>query len=150
VSSEPVSSDDAQERPEPHLRLVEGLDEGINIGSDLADSHGHHLPTWDSAQPEYTAHVLIAGANAAARTHMLEELADLLPAETRFAHASETWEVIAASSTSSMVVLAGDLGDVSGESMMRLLGRRYPTLPVLAVAEKTPTHTAADVGVAHA
>jgi hypothetical protein len=33
---------------------------------------------------------------------------------------------------------------------MRLLGRRYPTLPVLVVSEKTPTHTAADVDVAHA
>jgi hypothetical protein len=81
---------------------------------------------------------------------MLQELADLLPPATLFAHASETWEVIAAAPNSGMVVLAGDLGDVSGQSMMRLLGRRYPTLPVLAVAEKTPTHTAADVDVAHA
>jgi DNA-binding NtrC family response regulator len=81
---------------------------------------------------------------------MLDELADQLPPGTRFAQASETWEAIAAAPTSSMVVLAGDLGDMSGESMMRLLGRRYPTLPVLAVAEKAPTHTAADVDVAHA
>jgi DNA-binding NtrC family response regulator len=104
----------------------------------------------DNALPDYTAHVLIAGADAAARTHMLEELTDQLPAGTLFAHANETWEVIAAAATSNMVVLAGDLGEMSGESMMRLLGRRYPTLPVLAVAEKTPTHPAADVDVAHA
>jgi hypothetical protein len=81
---------------------------------------------------------------------MLEELADLLPDGTRFAQATETWEVIATAAISSMVVLVGDLGSMSGGSMMRLLGRRYPTLPVLAVAEKTPTHTAADVDVAHA
>jgi hypothetical protein len=146
LSGQPVRTDDAPARPEPRLRLVAGL----SAESDVATSSEHRFSTPASAPPGYAAHVLIAGADAAARTHMLGELAYQLPPGTSFAHASETWEVIAAASTSSMVVLAGDLDDISGESMMRLLGRRYPTLPVLVVSEKTPTHTAADVDVAHA
>jgi hypothetical protein len=130
---------------EPHLRLVEGLADRTSNANRCE---------WDAAREsaltDDAAHVLIAGADTHARTRMLEELRDLLPTGTRFAQATETWEVIAEAPTTNMVVLAGDLGDVSGDTVMRLLGRRYPTLPVLAVTEKTPTHTAADVGVAHA
>jgi hypothetical protein len=141
LSGAPVR-DDTPERPEPHLRLV----------TDLADGRQQVAPheqelAWTGASDNHTPHVLVAGADADTRARMLAELRDLLPAGTRFAQASETWEVIACAPTSSMVVLAGDLGEVSGGAVMRLLGRRYPTLPVLAVAEK---HTAADVDVAHA
>lgn len=145
MSGEPVRND-TPERPEPYLRLVEVQ----AAASDRANSHGHDASAWDGQPAGHTAHVLVAGADTAACTRMLHELRDLLPTGTRFAHASETWEVIAGASTSSMVVLAGDLGDVSEGSMMRLLGRRYPSLPVLAVAEKTPTQPAADVDVAYA
>ncbi len=141
----PRRDGDTPERVEPYLRLVGDL-----AGRSATRDRREHHAAWKSAPADHAARVLIAGADAAARTHMLEELTDQLPAGTLFAHASETWEVIAAASTSNMVVLAGDLGEISGESMMRLLGRRYPTLPVLAVAEKTPTQPAADVDVAHA
>jgi hypothetical protein len=138
---------DTPERPAPHLRLVQNLTGGDAHWADQAE----HAPSaGGSAQVDRTPHVLIAGADAAIRTRMYEELCDLLPPGTHFAQVSETWEVIAGACTSSMVVLAGDLGDVSSASVMRLLGRRYPTLPVLAIAEQTPTHTAADVDVAHA
>jgi hypothetical protein len=142
----PIRDRDTREHAEPHLRLLESPD----AEAAPAGSAGHGVPKWDNSPLDYTAHVLIAGVDTVARAHLHDEMADQLPAGTSFTHASETWEVIAAASTSSMVVLAGDVGDMSGESMMRLLGRRYPTLPVLAVAEKTPTHTAADVDVAHA
>ncbi len=81
---------------------------------------------------------------------MLDDLRGLLPASTRFLEARETWEVIARAAGSRMVVLAGDLGDVSAESLVRVLGRRHPTLPVLAVGGETPTRVAADVDVAGA
>jgi CheY-like chemotaxis protein len=141
----PTRDSDTPERVEPYLRLVDGR----AGGSAPAERREHHA-AWKSAPADHAARVLIAGADPAVRAHMLEELTDQLPADTLFAHASETWEVIAAASTSNMVVLAGDLKEMSGSSMMRLLGRRYPTLPVLAVAEKTPTRPAADVDVAHA
>ncbi len=130
---------------EPHLRLVEGL-----AGSVPTANRYERQAARESALADDAAHVLIAGADTPTRTRMLDELRDLLPTGTRFAQATETWEVIAEASTTNMVVLAGDLGDVCGDTVMRLLGRRYPSLPVLAVTEKTPTHTAADVGVAHA
>jgi len=94
------------------------------------------------------AHVLVAGADANRRSSMLDDLHGLLPAGTRFLEAHETWEVIAHAATSRMVVLAGDLGDVSAESLVKVLGRRHPTLPVLAVGGETPTRAAADVDVA--
>lgn len=140
----PTRDGDTSERVEPCLRLVESL----AGGSATRDEREHHGAR-ESAPVDHAARVLIAGADAA-RAHMLAELADQLPPGTLFTHARETWEVIAAASTSNMVVLAGDLEEMSKESMMRLLGRRYPTLPVLAVAKKTPTHTAADVDAAHA
>jgi hypothetical protein len=143
LSGAPVRND-TPERHEPHLRLVHRPGDGSRADRRERDT------AWESARAAHTTQILVAGADAAVRTRMLEELRDLLPTGTPFAQASETWEVIAAASASSMVVLAGDLGDVSSGAVMRLLGRRHPTLPVLAIAEKTPTPTAADVSVAHA
>ena len=134
---------DTPTRQKPHLRLVESKTIGATRGgpSARAQPREHDPCAWDGAP---AAHVLVAGVDAGTRSRMLDELRDLLPAGTRFLEAGETWEVIARASTSNMVVLAGDLGDISPDSLMRLLGRRHPTLPVLAVAEKTP----ADVDVA--
>jgi len=145
VSGEPVRSD-THAYPEPRLRLVDGLDASSAQTTPLVDD----ASPWGCAPGDHLPRVLVAAADSSTRTRMLEELCDLLPPGTCFVQASETWEVIAAASNSSMVVLAGDLGDISGGSVMRLLGRRHPTLPVLVVSEKTPTHTAADVDVAHA
>jgi hypothetical protein len=64
---------------------------------------------------------------------MLAELRSLLPPGTRFVEASETWEVVARAAGSRMVVLAGDLAETSSSSLLRLLARRNPALPVLAV-----------------
>jgi succinyl-CoA synthetase alpha subunit len=64
---------------------------------------------------------------------MLAELRSVLPAGTQFVEACETWEVVARAPESRMVVLAGDLGDTSSASLLRLLARRNPTRPVLAV-----------------
>ena len=66
---------------------------------------------------------------------MLAELRSILPRGTRFVEAGETWEVLARAPGSRMVVLAGDLGEASCSSLLRLLARRNPTLPVLAVGD---------------
>jgi hypothetical protein len=86
--------------------------------------------------PSQTAHVLVAGSDEHGRSRMLEELRGLLPQSTQFLEACETWQVLARAAGSRMVVLTDDLGDVSAESVVKLLGRRHPTLPVLAVGER--------------
>lgn len=79
--------------------------------------------------------VLVAGSDAQARGRMLVELRSLLPPGTRFVEASETWELIALTPDSRMVVLTGALGETSAGSALRLLARRDPTLPVLVVGQ---------------
>lgn len=79
--------------------------------------------------------MLVAGADAERRGRMLEELRSLLPPETAFVEAGETWEMIARAADSGMVVLAGELGGISAPTLLRMLARRHPTLPVLAVGE---------------
>ncbi len=68
---------------------------------------------------------------------MLAELRGLLPAGTRFVEAGETWEALAHTDGSRMVVLTGGIGEVSTHSLMRILSRRHPTLPVIAVGDRT-------------
>jgi hypothetical protein len=104
------------------------------IGADALGESGRTAPPAPRATDERD-HVLVAGADAAARARMLEELRSLLPAGTRFVEASRTWELIARSAGSRMVVLTGDLDDVSAASLLRLLERRNPTLPVLAMGD---------------
>jgi hypothetical protein len=81
--------------------------------------------------------VLVVGAKGSTRSGMLAELRNLLPAGTRFLEAQETWEVLARAADSQMVVLVDDLGELSSSSLVRLLARRQPTLPVLAVGGVT-------------
>ncbi len=77
---------------------------------------------------------------------MLAELRSVLPEGTRFIEAGETWEVVARAPGSRMVVLAGDLGETSCSSLLRLLARRNPALPVLAVGDSERRQT---LDVAH-
>lgn len=71
----------------------------------------------------------------------------MLPEDTPYVEACETWEVLARAAGSRMVVLTGDLGDVSANSLVRLLGRRHPTLPVVSVGDLSSA-AAGDVGAA--
>lgn len=90
--------------------------------------------------------MLVVGWDETGRSRMLEELRGLLPTSTRFLEACETWQVLARAAGSRMVVLTDDLGDVSAESLVKLLGRRHPTLPVLAVGERTSPRARGVVG----
>lgn len=65
---------------------------------------------------------------------MLCELREVLPAGARFVETEETWQALTLAEGSQMVVIVGDLRELSGASLVRLLARRQPTLPVLAVA----------------
>jgi chloramphenicol 3-O-phosphotransferase len=77
--------------------------------------------------------VLIAGADAGRRAAVRAELRERLAPETSFDEASVLWEVLNAAATSGMVVLAGDLQDVSAKSLMHMVSHRYPDLPVISL-----------------
>jgi hypothetical protein len=98
-------------------------------------------PGGDFGWARHDEHVLVAGADATARAHMLAELRSLLPSDTRFVEASETWELVAHAAGSSMVVLTGDLGGTPVSTLLRLLSRRNPALPVLAVGRRIRTES---------
>jgi UDP-N-acetyl-D-mannosaminuronic acid transferase (WecB/TagA/CpsF family) len=94
------------------------------------------------------ATVLIVGAQPGARAKMQRQLHELLPAGTPFVQASETWEVVARASSSRLVVLTGDLCDLSARGLMRVLSRRHPLLPVIAVGGCTDGAAASQAGAA--
>lgn len=98
------------------------------------ERHGH----------DQDPHVLIVGDNVERRSQMLAELRGLMPSGTPFVEACETWQVLARTSGSRMVVLTSGLGDVSTHSLMRILSRRHPTLPVIAVGGRTRAIQARD------
>lgn len=121
---------DSPPAPQPHLHLV-----GDRAGAEHRAADGLACRTTDPDRREGDDHVLVAGSDASTRARMLAELRSVLPRGTRFIEASETWEVVARAPGSRMVVLAGDLGEASCSSLLRLLARRNPTLPVLAVGD---------------
>jgi hypothetical protein len=100
-----------------------------------------HSDAGDVAVSLERGYVLVVGIDGFARAHMLCELREALPAGTRFVETEETWEALTLAESSQMVVLVGDPRELSGASLVRLLARRQPTLPVLAVdGEASPTH----------
>jgi hypothetical protein len=126
---------DPGRRSRPRLRL-------------LRDDHkARPCSGQDAPQPE-PATVLVAGAQAAARAKMLLQLRELLPEGTPFVEADETWEVVAQAASSRLVVLTGDLGDLSARGLMRVLSRRHPLLPVISVGGCTDGAAAPEIGAA--
>jgi hypothetical protein len=85
------------------------------------------------ASDEPSSRILVAGADPARRAAVLDDLSRSLPPTARLGEAAAAWEVLEQAPSSSVVMLAGDLDDVSAESLMRLLGARYPRLPVIAL-----------------
>jgi hypothetical protein len=77
--------------------------------------------------------ILIAGADPDQRAAVLHDLSEALPADTLIGEACAVSEVLEQASSSSVVMLAGDLGEVSAESLMHELGCRHPSLPVIAL-----------------
>jgi hypothetical protein len=132
---------DSPSASQPRLSLV-----GDRAGAERRVAEDRSGSATDADEREGDDHVLVAGADAAIRARMLAELRSVLPQGTRFIEAGETWEVVARAPGSRMVVLAGDLREASCSSLLRLLARRNPTLPVLAVGDGERRQS---LGVAH-
>jgi hypothetical protein len=135
----------------PKLRLFAGGTPARAQRSRFETAHVRHASELDdiagsgrvgaiTSHKAADAPVLIAGDNATRRDAMVDELARTMAPGTRFTHAAASWEVLALAGSSSMVVLSGELGDASGESLMRMLSHRYPALPVVSLdAERSRT-----------
>jgi hypothetical protein len=98
----------------PHLRLLRGG------------------PPEDRAERE-RSRILIAGADAERRAAVRADLTEALPADTQFGEVAAAWEVLEQAPSSGVVMLAGDLDEVTAESLMHVLGHRHPSLPVVAL-----------------
>jgi hypothetical protein len=77
--------------------------------------------------------ILIVAAGARTRALVHREMAAALAPETVFAQAANVWEVLAQAPLSGVVMLAEDLPDVSARTLMELLGRRHPWLPIVVL-----------------
>lgn len=64
--------------------------------------------------------------------------AERCPGRTVFAEADAAFEVLEQAPTSRLVVLAGNLEDVCAESLIDMLARRHPLLPVISVDAVLP------------
>jgi len=118
--------------PRPQLRLLCEHDEPH---AHDAAATGPHLPGPRAVGDEPTAGppVLLVGADARRRASLRAELAGTLPERTSFAEAHAVFEVLERAPASRLMVLAGDLDDTSAGSLMRIVGERYPQLPVISV-----------------
>jgi hypothetical protein len=125
-----IATTDTPRRARPRLRL---LRDDCATGAEKSSCTKTAALTHEASTPEDLRSVLVAGADSSARSRMLAQLRDMLPIGTRFAEAGETWEVVARASESRMVVLTGDLGDLTAPGLMRVLSRRHPLLPVVAL-----------------
>jgi hypothetical protein len=89
------------------------------------------------SQPERSrterSRILVAGADPEQRAAVLRDLSEALPADTQFGEAGAAWEVLEQAPSSGVVMLAGDLNEVTAESLMHVLGHRHPSLPVVAL-----------------
>jgi hypothetical protein len=116
----PADRPEAVESRRPVLRIVPGENRGRGV-----------------SEPRVAA-ILLAGADEHARATLRAELATTLPSRTRWVEADDVAGVLERAAHSRMAILAGDLDDVDAESLMRLLGRRHPELPVICVAASMP------------
>jgi hypothetical protein len=85
-----------------------------------------------TAEPR--SRILVAGADAARRAALLADLSAELPPDTLLGEAGAVAEVFEQAPRASVVMLAGDVGEVSAESLMHVLGDRHPSLPVISLA----------------
>jgi hypothetical protein len=124
----------------PVLRVLSGHAEQSERRTDDFDIPASTRPALRivAGEPSEAAPVLLAGADARRRAVLRAEFGATLPSRTRFSEADDISEVLERARSSRMVILAGDLEDVDAESLMRLLGRRHPRLPVICVEESMP------------
>jgi hypothetical protein len=86
--------------------------------------------------------VLVAGGDSSARAAVMRDLTRSMPASTTFEQAGAVWEVLVRAARSSMVILSGELDEVSAESLMQMLAHRHPSLPVVSLPASEPAEPA--------
>lgn len=67
----------------------------------------------------------------------MRDLTETLPSDTRFDEAGGAWELLARARDSRMVVLSGDLGDISAKSAMQMLAHHHPEVPVVRLDSRS-------------
>jgi hypothetical protein len=126
----------------PHLRLLRGgprpeRETSLPEGGSATAAPGTAAPAHVYAKPTRHApersRILVAGADPARRAAVLADLTEALPDDTQFGEAGAAWEVLEQAPSSGVVMLAGDLHEVTAESLMNVLGHRHPALPVVAL-----------------
>jgi DNA-binding NtrC family response regulator len=77
--------------------------------------------------------VLLAGGDVAAREAVRHDLAHSMSPDTVIEQVGAVWEVLARAGDSRVVIISGELEDVSAESLMQMLAHRHPGLPVVCL-----------------
>lgn len=153
----PAIPTDTARRSRPRLRLLDGERpapvsreqrlHSVPAGPCVATPPAAHVPATGACEKALES-VLVAGADHGARARMLSQLRQLLPDGTPFVEASETWEVVARAPESRMVVLTGDLHDLSARGLVRVLSRRHPMLAVIVLENRPESAKALALGAA--
>jgi hypothetical protein len=104
------------------------------------------VPDGGRESAPHVAPVLLAGADARGRATLRAELGATLAPHTRWVEADDVAGVLERAAHSRMVILAGDLDDADVESLIPLLGRRHPELPVICVDAPMPAAAAGGRG----
>ncbi len=134
ISRRPVLRVLGSERHERHGSPTDSLD-----ATALRRPTLRIVPDGDhESAPHDIAPVLLAGADADGRATLRAEFGTTLPLRTRWVEADDVAGALERAAYSRMAILAGDLDDADAESLMRLLGRRHPELPVICVDVSTP------------
>lgn len=110
-----------------HLRMLRG-----GRSTNEHPEQGMRTPQ-ERAAAQSHSRILVAGADPAQRAAVLRDLSEALPQDTQFGEADAAWEVLEQAPSSGVVMLAGDLAEVTAESLMHVLGHRHPSLPVVAL-----------------
>jgi hypothetical protein len=123
--------------PAPRLRVISGEADQRPQASAEGDR--------DASSARATMHLveevrplLIAGSNPLRRDALQAELAGTMPEGTAFEQASLLSEVLELAPSSRLVIVSGGLRDISARSLMRILGQRHPTLPVITLDPAGP------------
>jgi hypothetical protein len=119
----------------PSLKLLSGGREAGAHGSGRRPALDDPRTRAEQEQSELDerSRILLVGVDPDRRATLRKELTSTLPSDTQFEEAGEIWEVLEHAPSSGVVMLTGDLQDVSVESLMHLLGNRHPWLPVVAL-----------------
>jgi hypothetical protein len=80
-----------------------------------------------------TSPVLVAGRDPGGRANAIDSLSEIMPKRTLFQEVGTFWEVLVRAPAIRMVVLTGELDGIPTESVLHMLGRRHPGLPVVSL-----------------